>query len=121
MMFGDELARERRRRAHEARSKRMIAAKAKGTHTKLEWEILHDLFGSCVACGVPYDVLHGGQATKDHIVPVIAGGCDCIGNIQPLCRNCNSSLVGGCCDYRNEAIPGWCKEFIEAVRRARRG
>lgn len=101
---------ESRRRTYERRKARIEAARAIGTHSQEEWQVLHDLFGSCVACGVPYEFLYGNRATKDHIMPIVADGCDCIGNIQPVCRQCNS--VPDATDYRNAARPGWCQEYI---------
>lgn len=97
------------RRQHHAqlRSARLAAAREKGTHEKIEWETLLEVFGKCVACGVPYSHLHGGRPTQDHIFPICGGGCDCIGNLQPLCRNCNSSLGPNSTDFRNAALPGW--------------
>lgn len=94
-------------RGRRKRAVRIAAAREKGTHTKHEWKILHDIFGACVCCGIPYAELHGGEATKDHIEMVYAGGCDCIANLQPLCRQCNSgaNIVTG--DMREQALPGW--------------
>jgi 5-methylcytosine-specific restriction endonuclease McrA len=59
-------------------------AKRKGTHTRKQWLALRDRIGCCVDCGST------GSLTKDHIIPVSRGGCDCIQNIQPLCLQCNS-------------------------------
>lgn len=101
---------EARYQTHLRRQARLDAARKKGTHTKDEWMVLHDLFGKCVACGVPYDHLYGQRATKDHIMPIIAEGCDCIGNLQPVCRQCNS--IPDATDYRQSARLGWCAEYI---------
>lgn len=71
--------------AGEWRAHRMRRAKEKGTHTKAEWLELKHRVGRCVACGVD-DV----ELTKDHIIPISRGGCDCIQNIQPMCQPCNT-------------------------------
>lgn len=58
---------------------------AEGSHTLVEWEALKELFDNkCVGCGERKPL------TKDHVEPLSKGGSDYIGNIQPLCRNCNS-------------------------------
>lgn len=93
------------RRYGRTRPQRIAHARSKGTHTKQEWSILHDLFGCCVACGIPYEMLNGGNATKDHIKPISCGGCDCLANLQPVCRQCNSNGMFG--DMRESALPGW--------------
>jgi hypothetical protein len=41
--------------------------------------------GACVKCGSKEDI------TIDHIVPVSQGGSSRYGNLQTLCRRCNSS------------------------------
>jgi 5-methylcytosine-specific restriction endonuclease McrA len=66
---------------------RLEQARKKGTHTKEQWISLRNRVGRCVHCGMAnIDLL-----TKDHIYPIVLGGCDCIENIQPLCQPCNSS------------------------------
>jgi 5-methylcytosine-specific restriction endonuclease McrA len=95
------------------RSIRLAAAREKGTHTKLEWRLLHSIFGACVSCGVPYDELYGGHATKDHIKSIMGGGCDCIANLQPVCRECNSQGIG--VDLRCEALPGWQTLYLHRM------
>lgn len=56
-----------------------------GHHTKKEWVLLLTRFdGKCAKCGSPDKI------TRDHIVPLSRGGSDLIGNIQPLCKSCNS-------------------------------
>lgn len=78
----------------EIRSARIAIAKFKGTHTPEEWaEIVEQFNGCCARCGKP-------EFTKDHIVPIYMGGCECIANLQPLCRNCNSSKGPECIDWR---------------------
>lgn len=95
------------------RYERMQAAKAIGTHTPEEWKLLHDVFGRCLACGVGCDELIGGTTTKDHILPVALGGCDCIANLQPICRRCNSRGVGE--DLREQALPGWQTIYLHRL------
>lgn len=68
----------------EWRAFRMAQARKLGTHTKAEWVELRDRVGCCMHCGAT------SRLAKDHIIPVSAGGCDCIQNIQPLCDSCNS-------------------------------
>lgn len=92
------------------RSRRIAAARAKGTHSKAEWSILAELFGQCVICSIPYEELYGGKPSKDHIVPIFAGGCDCIANIQPVCKNCNSAKTD-MIDYRARARSDWARAF----------
>lgn len=95
------------------RQDRLTAARQKGTHTKADWERLKNLFGRCVACGIPYEELYGGAPTKDHILPIIFGGCDCIGNLQPTCRNCNSGRIDA--DLREAALPGWQTLYLHRM------
>lgn len=89
------------------------AARKKGTHTPTEWVALRDAIGRCVSCGITYDRLNGGAPTKDHIVPLIAGGCDCIANIQPACRNCNSGGIGA--DLRRDGHHEWLNRYFELL------
>ena len=62
-------------------------AKLRGFHTKEEWSNLMEACGHrCVRCGFQSDHL-----TKDHITPISMGGSDAISNLQPMCRECNST------------------------------
>jgi len=72
---------------------RLNAAKVIGTHSDAEWQQMTEAYGGCLVCGAE-------DVTKDHIIPVYAGGSDSIQNIQPLCRRCNSSKGGDKTDYR---------------------
>lgn len=92
---------------------RLQAAKAIGTHTPEQWKALHDVFGSCVVCGTASDELHGGTATKDHIVQLALGGCDCLANLQPACRQCNSRGIGE--DLRDQVLPGWQTIYLHRI------
>jgi 5-methylcytosine-specific restriction endonuclease McrA len=100
-------------KAAQARRARLNAARTKGTHTKADWKILHDVFGRCVNCGIPYDILVGGAATKDHIVPLYADGCDCVANLQPVCRHCNSHGIFA--DLRDVVLPGWQTIYLHRL------
>ena len=45
-------------------------------------------WGVCLHC---FHVVPAGGLEADHRVPVIAGGCDTAGNIQPLCTGCHQA------------------------------
>nr|DAO63789.1 MAG TPA: HNHc [Caudoviricetes sp.] len=79
------------------RSKRLAEARAKGTHTKSEWDEMRNFFGYCVKCGKSAEDV---ELVKDHIIPIYQGGSDSITNLQPLCRSCNSSKGPDSKDYR---------------------
>lgn len=69
----------------EKRRLRLELARMRGDHTLLEWaEMIVEFSGRCLRCGDT-------ASHKDHIIPLYQGGCDCIHNIQPLCRFCNLS------------------------------
>ena len=88
------------------RRERLYAAKLIGTHSDFEWIALRSLFDGCVLCG-------SRPVQKDHIVPIYqADGCDCIANIQPLCRLCNNSKGPERIDYRSLSNPGWMKQYL---------
>lgn len=97
--------RDRRTMAAERRADRLAQARVAGGHRESEWAWMAVLFASCARCGAT-------PCGKDHIVPLSAGGCDCIANIQPLCVACNSAKGPVPVDYRNLAMPGWVATFI---------
>lgn len=99
------------------RSERLSAARQLGTHTKEEWNFIVDICkNSCVKCHAKSDGLVGGSLCKDHITPVYAGGSDGIENLQPLCRNCNSSKGSDQTDLR----PGdWPEQLAKRLANAR--
>lgn len=69
-----------------AKAQRYRAKKkgAGGAYTVKEWLSLCATYRNCcAACGEQK------KLSVDHIVPVSAGGTNCISNIQPLCMDCN--------------------------------
>lgn len=89
------------------RLRRLQEARARGTHTRLEWEVLLAIFGGkCVRCGAP-------RCEKDHIVPLYQGGSDAIGNLQPMCALCNTFKGPDATDWRDKAYPRWREHFDE--------
>ena len=71
-------ARLRRRRALHEQGGRMLR--------HCEWLATLDAFGHlCVYCGSAEEEL-----TRDHFVPITAGGLTTLGNIVPACARCNS-------------------------------
>lgn len=70
-----------------------------------QWKKLCDKYDNkCLACGKIGDYQ---TLTMDHVIPVIYGGKNLISNIQPLCRECNSSKGTKIIDYRKNNV----KEF----------
>ena len=94
-----------KKRAAIRRKARMAFAKIKGTHTSDQWECILKIFDyKCACCG---SVVIGGRPTKDHIIPISSGGSDGLWNLQPLCRECNSSNISNI-DYR----PRWLIDLV---------
>lgn len=68
---------------------RLLKKQIGGSHTLSEWETLKAQYNwTCVPCKRQEPEI---KLTEDHIIPTSQGGSDNIENIQPLCRNCNSS------------------------------
>ena len=76
------------------KNREMNAAKSRRRRTKLRGaktylilpKEIKRLYNSvCVGCGSAENI------AMDHIIPVSRGGTHSIGNIQPLCKTCNSS------------------------------
>lgn len=69
-----------------------------GGHTIEEWLALKAQYNyTCLCCGRREPEI---ELTRDHIVPLEAGGDDWITNIQPLCRPCNGGKGARTIDYR---------------------
>jgi 5-methylcytosine-specific restriction endonuclease McrA len=82
-----------------ASHKRRAAVCAGGTYAPEDWKILCDFWGNeCLACGSTEDL------ECDHVVPIVLGGHNQLGNLQLLCSKCNGP--GGkwrrVIDYRPE-------------------
>jgi len=79
------------------RRKRRAAKNASGGHfTVQEFDALCSAYGyACVCCGATDRELEA-----DHVVPLTRGGSDDIGNIQPLCGECNRRKYTAVIDYR---------------------
>lgn len=68
------------------------------SHTKNEWLELCALYNfKCCKCSMK---VIGGIPCKDHIIPTVIGGTSSIKNLQPLCRECNTSKGQYIRDYR---------------------
>lgn len=71
---------------------------AAGDFTAQEWMNLKAAYGfRCLRCG-----LHEPDVTltADHVIPLSQGGSNDIGNIQPLCKTCNTQKHTDATDYR---------------------
>lgn len=81
------------------RRKRRAAKNMGGGHfTAEEFDALCSVYGyACLCCGVTDRILEA-----DHVVPLTKGGSDDIGNIQPLCGECNRREFTAITDYRRE-------------------
>lgn len=72
--------------------------KAPGKHTREQWQQLKAIYGfTCLACGRKEPEI---RLTRDHVIPIDAGGSDGIENIQPLCEDCNNKKAAANVDYR---------------------
>lgn len=67
-------------------------------YTKAEWDALLARHDRCPDCGRLWSEIpptpNGILITADHIIPVLRGGTNAIGNIRPLCYSCNSKKGG---------------------------
>lgn len=80
---------------HKYKARRARCAHAEGHHTAGEWRALCARYNHlCLACGEKKPL------TCDHIIPLVRGGTNYIGNIQPLCAKCNSRKGTQTIDYR---------------------
>lgn len=89
LLRGGDWAKLERSRLHkQIRAQRLAEARERGTHTAEQWqEVLERYDFRCVRCGC----LPIGRPCKDHITPIYMGGSDGVDNLQPMCRECNSS------------------------------
>lgn len=55
----------------------------------------------CVRCSKREENTPEGQLTVDHVIPIKMGGSKKIGNIQPLCLDCNRKKGAEIWDYRD--------------------
>ncbi len=69
----------------ELNARRRFVKAQNGVFRILDKELRRLYSSPCVGCGAMQDI------TADHIVPLVRGGRHSIGNLQPLCRTCNSS------------------------------
>lgn len=78
---------------------------SEGIHTESEWLELKNEYGQrCAYCGRMTEL------TRDHIVPLKAGGTNSIDNIVPACKPCNSSK-------RDTSLLFWLKRLSKQARR----
>lgn len=84
-------------RTAECRQELLRVARARGTHTDLEWEAMKAINQNrCCWCQREEEL------SKDHIIPLGEDGSDdSIFNIQPLCRSCNSKKGTSSKDFRD--------------------
>ena len=75
--------------------RRASLAASSGEFSVAEFETLCIAVGDrCMSCGRQI------RLAADHVVPLSRGGSNNIGNIQPLCRQCNSKKGTQTIDYR---------------------
>jgi 5-methylcytosine-specific restriction endonuclease McrA len=66
-------------------AKRRSQQTSNGHFKILESEIRRLYASPCAACGAKQNI------AADHIIPLSRGGRHSVGNLQPLCKSCNSS------------------------------
>lgn len=73
-----------------------------------EWESLKKKYkNTCLCCGRKEPEI---KLQRDHIVPVSRNGKGDVGNIQPLCGECNKLKSSNIMDYR----PSFYREVLQA-------
>lgn len=71
---------------------------APGKHSQKQWrEVMRRDGWKCLRCGAMKAL------SKDHVVPLASGGTNDIGNLQTLCRKCNSWKGNRTMDFRTHA------------------
>ncbi len=56
--------------------------------TRDEWSrLVNEWNGTCAYCGKKPS--NGDKLTRDHVIPIVAGGADDSSNIVPACKPCN--------------------------------
>ena len=104
------------RKANQRRQQRLRDARARnGAHTVEQWRALCEVFlWQCVTCGKR-------PIEKDHIIPLChPESTDDIGNLQPLCSQCNRSQGMHMTDHRQTAPTVCTPEMIRWLRAALR-
>ncbi len=80
------------------RRRRARKQQAEGEFTNQEWQALKAFYNhTCLCCGRREPEV---QLTPDHVIPLVKGGSNALGNMQLLCRSCNCSKGAQCIDYR---------------------
>ena len=65
------------------------SAFAKGRVSPTDWQKLCRRYGGrCAYCGIK------ARLTMDHVIPLVRGGTNLIGNILPACNSCNCRKQG---------------------------
>ena len=69
----------------ERTQRRRVRKAANGVYLVTDRDYRRILESPCVACGSTQDI------QVDHIIPIARGGRHAVGNLQALCRSCNTS------------------------------
>lgn len=78
---------------------------AVGCHAEAEWQEILERYGRrCLRCGIHESHTVLGRLTRDHVVPLDAGGTDYASNLQPLCQRCNSWKCNREIDFRQSVV-----------------
>lgn len=105
---------EKKRRYDKDRRDRIRVTKRRdlvNDYTKQDWQEMCLWFGnSCLSCGVTSSL------SRDHVIPLVIGGTDTLGNCQPLCLPCNLRKGANIVDYRNHEQ---LQKFLENLKQRR--